>query len=81
MNTFTRGGSLREKRLCKSKRTEFSTCEGHASDHARILKEVDSLLAMATESNVSARETSHLATMIYEHGERFDSLYAKIISW
>ncbi len=52
-----------------------------ASDHARILKEVDSLLAMATESNVSARETSHLATMIYEHGERFDSHYAKIISW
>lgn len=57
----------------------LSAFESHKGDHQRILSGVDAVLASATD-NISQADIRKMADKIYQHGDRFDSLYAKRVS-
>lgn len=73
---------LREKGFGQPQGGALSAYDSHASDHARIIKEVDAILGLlpTEEDIVPTGMISRLAAMIYQHGVRFDSLYASIVS-
>ena len=71
---------LREMDFGQPQGGALSAYDSHASDHARIIKEVDAALGQPTEGMLPRGMISRLAAMIYQHGARFDSLYSSIVS-
>lgn len=58
-----------------------SAYESHKGDHERLLQNLDSiLLASAATNSVSKTDIKTMSDNIYQHGDRFDSLYAKKVS-
>jgi len=54
----------------------ISAYESHAGDHRRILSTIDNVLNKASQ-NLCQSDISNIASIIHQHGERFDILYAK----
>ena len=71
---------LQEKAFGQPQGGSLSAYDSHVSDHARILHEVDNLLGLPTVNKISSGKIDRLINMIYQHGVRFDSLYANKIS-
>ena len=59
----------------------ISAHESHTSDHQRILSILDDILEnkmkLDDKSIVNKLDVSKIVNIIHQHGERFDSLYAK----
>lgn len=60
----------------------LSAYESHAADHGRILKNIESILETAHNGTgkISQTDVTEVASLIHQHGVRFDSLYAKKVS-
>lgn len=58
----------------------LSAYESHVADHQKILKNIDVVLESSPEGSISKMDIIKISTIIHQHGERFDSLYAKKVS-
>ena len=60
--------------------SSISAFESHSMDHQLILRKIDHIIEEVKEEvfiSIPQKDISKICNIIYEHGERFDSLYAE----